>query len=384
MAEKDIALMRENLREFYFKKVKPNLEEINDSRKINRRNIYGALLILVAFVWFQFFGNLEIGGQNCGAFGIVFFVAGFILLAFNKKKAGSFFSLSLEDDIKTKLMPEFLKIFNSEMKWSNSNVSKVAKDLNIYKTLNIMNPYKILTFDDTICGEYNDVKFNILEADTSIASVKNLMIFLFSIVFAGGCGCFAVIIALVIIINIAVVLSDIFNNNLILILAFLGCLLGLPLFGLFKFLKRSPFRGVLVEFEMNKNFEGHTFILERALSSSSVKFDRSKFEEVKLEDPEFMEKYIVYSDNQVEARYILTTAFIERFRNMKMAFKAKFIRAAFKDGKITISVNAGRDLFAMCSYNKDTDSNTFMELFDELLSVFELINALKLNQKIGL
>ncbi len=192
------------------------------------------------------------------------------------------------------------------------------------------------------------------------------------------------IIALVIIINIAVVLSNIFNNNLILILAFLACLLGLPLFGLFKFLKRSPFRGVLVEFEMNKNFEGHTFILERALSSSSVKFDRSKFEEVKLEDPEFMEKYIVYSDNQVEARYILTTAFIERFRNMKMAFKAKFIRAAFKDGKITISVNAGRDLFAMCSYNKDTDSNTFMELFDELLSVFELINALKLNQKIGL
>ena len=42
-----------------------------------------------------------------------------------------------------------------------------------------MNPYKILTFDDTICGEYNDVKFNILEADTSIASVKNLMIFFF-------------------------------------------------------------------------------------------------------------------------------------------------------------------------------------------------------------
>ena len=98
----------------------------------------------------------------------------------------------------------------------------------------------------------------------------------------------------------------------------------------------------------------------------------------------FCEKYIVYSDNQVEARYVLTTAFIERFKNMKTAFKAKFIRAAFKDGKITIAIDAGRDLFQMASLDKDTDSNTFTELFDEILSVLELISVLKLNQKIGL
>ena len=158
----------------------------------------------------------------------------------------------------------------------------------------------------------------------------------------------------------------------------------IPLSGLFKLMTNHALRGVLVEFEMNKNFEGHTFIHERANTSRGIKFDRSKFEEVKLEDPEFMQKYVVYSDNQVEARYILTTAFIERFLKMKVAFKAKYIRAAFKDGKITIAINAGRDLFQMANLEKDTDSNTFTELFDEILSVLELINALKLNQKIGL
>ena len=75
---------------------------------------------------------------------------------------------------------------------------------------------------------------------------------------------------------------------------------------------------------------------------------------------------------------------MERFLNMKTVFKAKYIRAAFKDGKISIAMHVGKDLFAMGSLNKDTDSNTFTELFDEILSVLELINELKLNQKIGL
>ena len=70
---------------------------------------------------------------------------------------------------------------------------------------------------------------------------------------------------------------------------------------------------------------------------------------------------------------------MERFLN-----KAKYIRVAFKDGKISIAMHVGKDLFAMGSLNKDTDSNTFTELFDEILSVLELINELKLNQKIGL
>ena len=153
---------------------------------------------------------------------------------------------------------------------------------------------------------------------------------------------------------------------------------------LIKYFSLSGFRGVFIEFDMNKNFEGHTFILERAVTNRGIKFDHSKFEEVKLEDPEFMEKYKIYSNNQVEARYVLTTAFIERFKNMKVAFKAKYIRASFKDGKIIIAIDAGRDLFQMANLNTDTDSNTFVEIFNEIMSIRELINALKLNEKIGL
>ena len=106
--------------------------------------------------------------------------------------------------------------------------------------------------------------------------------------------------------------------------------------------------------------------------------------EVSLEDVEFCEKYKVYSNNQIEARYILTTAFMQRFKDLKTAFKAKYMRAGFKDGKIVMVLNVEHDLFSMGSILKDTDNKTFTKLFDEIISVLELTEELKLNQNLGL
>ena len=384
MEEKTVAQMRAELRDFYFKNIKPNLTSINKSRRSNSVDVYAILSFLIGFALICMLGNIKILEYDCAIIGLPFIIIGILLLFINNKGKSKRIDFSGEEAVKQKYMPEFLKIFGTQMKWSKDNVYKAINDLNVYRTLNIMNPYFILTFDDTICGTYKDVKFNILEVDTSVTSVKNLLLYLFMSPFLCGCGCFIFCFGFSFVFPLAISLGKLFNNDLFTICMILFYGLGVPLFGLFKLVTKVPFRGVLVEFEMNKNFEGHTFILERAVTSSTIKFDQAKFEEVKLEDAEFCEKYIVYSDNQVEARYVLTTAFIERFKNMKTAFKAKFIRAAFKDGKITIAIDAGRDLFQMASLDKDTDSNTFTELFDEILSVLELISVLKLNQKIGL
>ena len=384
MEEKTVAQMRAELRDFYFKNIKPNLTSINKSRRSNSVDVYAILSFLIGFALICMLGNIKILEYDCAIIGLPFIIIGILLLFINNKGKSKRIDFSGEEAVKQKYMPEFLKIFGTQMKWSKDNVYKAINDLNVYRTLNIMNPYFILTFDDTICGTYKDVKFNILEVDTSVTSVKNLLFYLFMSPFLCGCGCFIFCFGFSFVFPLAISLGKLFNNDLFTICMILFYCLGVPLFGLFKLVTKVPFRGVLVEFEMNKNFEGHTFILERAVTSSTIKFDQAKFEEVKLEDAEFCEKYIVYSDNQVEARYVLTTAFIERFKNMKTAFKAKFIRAAFKDGKITIAIDAGRDLFQMASLDKDTDSNTFTELFDEILSVLELISVLKLNQKIGL
>ena len=387
MEEKSISQMKSELRDFYFKKIKPNLETINRTRRISRLDAIGVFCIFGGFAWCMVFGMLKIeGAENLPLAGLILIVFGVLISMFTKYKKGSsaVADITGEDEVKRTYMPEFLKIFGTDMKWSKDNVYKALEELNIYKTLNIMNPFIILSFDDTIRGNYKGVKFNILEVNTAITSLSNLLVCFAVLPFVFGCGCGIFIVGMFFVFPLAIWIGNLFKNGWVtfgILLFYIGFI---PLSGLFKLMTNHALRGVLVEFEMNKNFEGHTFIHERANTSRGIKFDRSKFEEVKLEDPEFMQKYVVYSDNQVEARYILTTAFIERFLKMKVAFKAKYIRAAFKDGKITIAINAGRDLFQMANLEKDTDSNTFTELFDEILSVLELINALKLNQKIGL
>ena len=92
----------------------------------------------------------------------------------------------------------------------------------------------------------------------------------------------------------------------------------------------------------------------------------------------------VNSTDQIEARYLLTTAFIERFLNIKTAFKAKYIRAEFSDEKLTLLIGTEKDLFSMGNLSQKIAFDTFAELFEELYSVLELIDTLKLNQKTGL
>ena len=135
---------------------------------------------------------------------------------------------------------------------------------------------------------------------------------------------------------------------------------------------------------MNKDFEGHTFILDRTFKSNDIKIDTSKYEEVVLEDAEFMSMYKIYSTNQIEARYVLTTAFIERFKNLKTTFKAKYTRLAFKDNKIVVAIHTGRNMFKFADVISDVGRQTFIDLFNEIYSVLEIAEQLKLDQKLGL
>lgn len=46
--------------------------------------------------------------------------------------------------------------------------------------------------------------------------------------------------------------------------------------------------------------------------------NRRVYEEVKLEDVEFSKQFFVDSNDQVEARFLLTTAFMERFKKSQI------------------------------------------------------------------
>ena len=72
------------------------------------------------------------------------------------------------------------------------------------------------------------------------------------------------------------------------------------------------------------------------------------------------------------------------FLMIKTVFKAKYIRAEFSNDKLTLLIGTDKDLFSMGKLSEKIAFNTFVQLFEELYSVLELIDTLKLNQKTGL
>lgn len=142
----------------------------------------------------------------------------------------------------------------------------------------------------------------------------------------------------------------------------------------------TTFKGVLISIGVGKHFEGHTIIREREFL-----FNRKCYEEVKLEDPEFAKKFFVDANNQVEARYLLTTAFMERFKKMTNAFGAKCGECSFKDQKLLIALSTEKDLFSLGNLKTPVNDTTqFKILLKEFISILEMIDHLKITEKIGL
>lgn len=143
---------------------------------------------------------------------------------------------------------------------------------------------------------------------------------------------------------------------------------------------RTEFRGVLISIGVCKNFIGHTIVRTREFM-----FNKKVYEEVKLEDPEFQKEYFVDSNDQVEARFLLTPAFMERFKNISTAFGTSEAQCSFKEGKILIALSCQGDLFKLGDLDTPvTDTAAYMEFLTEIISIFKMIDHLKITEKTGL
>ncbi|MBR6722647.1 DUF3137 domain-containing protein [bacterium] len=263
--------------------------------------------------------------------------------------------LSADNEIKKRLMSKFVALFGDFTWRPYYTSSKFAKKVLSIEGLNILkNPLKL--FDDYIEGVYKGVKLIMFDGDTSIFKLEFVALFLFLLIMFGT---FLPIIGAVFLLIVAVIF-------------------------LFKYITSKQFKGLVVEIDMNKDFEGHTFILEKNNVKDNLTVDKGKYQEVNLEDVEFSNEYNVYSQNQIEARYILTTAFMDRIKNIKETFNAKYVRVSFKDKKIVILIHTGRDMFNLANFLSDIGEKTFVQCFEEVCSVLDLVEELKLNEKLGL
>lgn len=146
--------------------------------------------------------------------------------------------------------------------------------------------------------------------------------------------------------------------------------------------RTTVFKGAIVLLDMNKNFSSHTVVIpDTLLHSTPVKGLRH----TTLEDVQFEKKFDVFTNDEVEARYLLTPTFMERLNGIKTAFCANKVRCAFYGNYLLIALSSNKDLFSLCSLvTPIDDSKQYFQMYEEMVSIVKLIDHFKLDQKIGL
>ena len=144
--------------------------------------------------------------------------------------------------------------------------------------------------------------------------------------------------------------------------------------------KTTLFHGAIIRLRMNKNFEGLTVIRPKSHTTLI-----NKLENIELEDIDFIKKFKVFSTDQIEARYLLTTSFIERFKGIMKAFDTDRIYCSFYKNYVYIAPYTTKDLFSLANLSETlTETYQYDLLFEEFASILELVDHFKLDKKLGL
>jgi hypothetical protein len=134
------------------------------------------------------------------------------------------------------------------------------------------------------------------------------------------------------------------------------------------------FRGLFLIADFNKEIQNETYVY----SSGGKWF--SRFKRVRLEDPVFEDRFNVYSDDQVEARYVLTPKIMSRIVELEDRFGAN-LYLSFRGSQVYIAISESYDMFE-ASIHDEVSFNQIERFLAEVNSILAIINDLDLNLRI--
>jgi len=134
------------------------------------------------------------------------------------------------------------------------------------------------------------------------------------------------------------------------------------------------FKGLFLIADFNKEIENETYVY----SSGGKWF--SRFKRVKLEDPVFEDRFNVYSDNQIEARYILTPKMMQRIVNLEDRF-GQNLYLSFRGHNVYIAISESYNMFET-RFRDEVSFNEIARFLEEVHSILDIVNDLDLNLRI--
>lgn len=149
------------------------------------------------------------------------------------------------------------------------------------------------------------------------------------------------------------------------------------------------FRGLFFIADFNKSFQGTTVVLpdlaEKAFGFIGKIFQSwnltRKGQLIKLEDPDFEKLYVVYGDDQITARYILTPGLMQRLVEFRRN-RNSTVFLSFRDSKVYIAISINRNLFEPRIFRSNEDFALIRDYFVNLDLAARIIEELGLNTRI--
>jgi hypothetical protein len=148
------------------------------------------------------------------------------------------------------------------------------------------------------------------------------------------------------------------------------------------------FKGLFFMADFNKKFYGKTVVLpdtaQRFLGgvgSFLQSINRSHGELIRMDNPEFEKHFVVYGDDQIEARYVLSPSLLQRI----VAFRKKTGRRvylSFVGSQVFVAIPYRRPLFEPRVFTSITSFKCAEEYFHDLELALGIVDDLNLNARV--
>nr|WP_314564769.1 DUF3137 domain-containing protein [uncultured Campylobacter sp.] len=136
----------------------------------------------------------------------------------------------------------------------------------------------------------------------------------------------------------------------------------------------QAFSGSVLVCEFYKKFSEQTIVASRTLNTKFIG------EKEQMDDTLFNDEFRVFTDNKVEARYLLTPAFMKRLRELKEKFAGEMgVSAAFMDDKFYLFLNGAKNKFETTLFSLPPSLEDAAQIKKEISELLSIIDELNLN-----
>lgn len=350
-----------------FQSLKPELDKAENERiKYLTTFIVGVVVTLVLFSGFL----LAMFGLLSSAIMLVFLFSSMLACLLSYLTI-----INYKQYLKTNFMPRFIKCFK-DIRWINNTNSRPIFSTIELEASNLFSTFNRIKVDDAFKGNYNGVDYEIAEikliqegskssttafkgvilsvpsnktikANTIIATKRDMNIRNYPT------GIIMLIIISVPLLLCECFLSLQFSSNIDL---FINLIMLIII----------------------------TLIIILITICNFIEKQKS-MQTVKLESVNFDKRFNVFSKNQVEARYLLTPTFIEKFTRLYTAFgtnkaKCSFYKDFSGNDRIMFAISTWKDLFEPGNLFTPVNEPKYLFLSD-FTSIFNMIEFFKLDEK---